>query len=80
MMTLDMFKAACNLPKIDILKGKGREYADTPIGPVFAAAKLDWKKPVYVAKASADLKTTKGESLAGTFWFVNSLVQITRTV
>ena len=80
MMTLHMFKEACGLSKIDILKGKGREYADTPIGKVFAAAALNWDKPVYVTKAADDLKTKSGQSLAGTFWFVNSAVQISRSV
>lgn len=80
MMTLQMFKEACGLSKIDVLKGKGREYADTPIGTVFAAAELSWDKQVYVTKAADDLKTKDGKSLAGTYWFVNSAVQITRSV
>jgi hypothetical protein len=80
MMTLEMFKEQCRLTKIDILKGKGREYAGTPIGTVYAAKDLDWKKQVYVAEAGAEIKTAKGESLEGTYWFVNSTVQITRSV
>jgi len=80
MMTLQMFKEACGLTKIDVLKGKGREYADTPIGPVFAAKTINWDKQVYVTKAADDLKTATGESLAGTYWFVNSAVQITRSI
>lgn len=80
MMTLEMFKEACRLTKLDILKGKGREYADTPIGTVFAATKLDWNKQVYVAKGGEELFTKDGKSLAGTYWFCNSQVQITRSV
>jgi hypothetical protein len=80
MMTLEMFKDACKLTKLDILKGKGREYASTPIGTVYAAKDLNWDKVVYVTKAGDDLKTSTGESLKGTYWFVNSAVQITRSV
>ena len=75
-----MFKETCELTKLDILKGKGREYATTPIGTVYAAKDLKWDKPVYVTQAGDDLKTSTGESLKGTYWFVNSAVQISRTV
>lgn len=80
MMTIEMFKDVCKLTKIDILKGKGREYAQTPIGTVYAAKDLNWDETVYVAAAGDDLKTSTGESLKGTYWFVNSHVQITRSV
>jgi hypothetical protein len=80
MMTLEMFKEQCRLTKLDIQKGGGREYAGTPIGTVYASKDLDWKKQVYVTTAGADIKSSKGESLEGTYWFVNSKVIITRTV
>ena len=80
MMTLEMFKDACKLTKLDILQGKGREYASTPIGTVYAAKDLNWDKAVYVTKAGEGLKSASGESLANTYWFVNSAVQITRSV
>ena len=79
-MTLNMFLDACGLAEISLMRGKGREYADTPIGSVYAAADLDWNKEVFVTKADDNLKTKTGASLAGTYWFCNSHVQISRTI
>lgn len=80
MMTLKMFLDVCKLKEITLLKGKGREFSTTPIGKVFAAEKCDFTKPVYIIQAGEDVVSKKGESLAGTYWFCNSAVQVTRTL
>ena len=78
--TLEAFKMACNMPEITLMKGKGREFASTPIGKVFEANKLDWNKPVFVVEAGADIVSKKGDNLAGSFWFCNSNIVETKDV
>lgn len=80
MMTIEMFKEACGLTKITTVKGKGREFCETPIGKVFAGSKTDWAKQVFIIKAGEDLLAKDGKSLAGSYWFVNSAVQIMREI
>jgi hypothetical protein len=80
MMTLRTFLNVCQLEKLDLVKGKGREFATTPVGKIFAASKMDWQKPVFIIQAGEDVMSAKGESLAGTYWFCNSAVQVTRTL
>ena len=81
MYTLNGFLDACKITELQMVKGEGREFATTPIGKVWAASGIDWDKPVFVLQAGAEMKTKKtGQSLAGTYWFCNSKVQITRTL
>ena len=80
MMTLKTFLQVCKIEKLDLVKGKGREFATTPIGKVFAASKMDWQKPVFIIQAGEDVVSSKGESLAGSYWFCNSAVQVSRTL
>ena len=69
------------MPKITLVRGTGRFFASTPIGKVFEANKIDWKKDVYVVEAGPDIMTKdKKESLAGTFWFCNSNIVETKDV
>ena len=55
--------------KIVLFKGDGREFGETPIGKVFVGDKTDWTRDVYVIAGEGKTKT--GQSLAGTYWFVN---------
>lgn len=75
-MTIQDFKALCGLTKIQLFKGKGREFGNTPIGKVFAAKEIDWSKPVFVIENDG----SKKPELKGTFWFVNSGAQLSREV
>ena len=68
------------MPKITLVRGKGRFFASTPIGKVFEANKLDWNKPVFVVEAGAEIQSKKGDSLAGSFWFCNSKIVETKDV
>jgi hypothetical protein len=80
MYTLNGFLDACKITEIQLVKGEGREFATTPIGKVWAAAGIDWNKTVFVLMAGPEMKSKTGASLAGTFWFCNSKVQISRTL
>lgn len=69
------FKKALGVESITFLKGKGRQFASTQAGVLFMAAKFDKSKPAYVTMAGPDLVSSTGESLAGSFWLVNSVVK-----
>lgn len=77
MMTLESFKKICGVAKIELFKGKGRKFAETPVGNVFAAANLDMDSPIFVVRAGKGLYTKTGESLEGTYWLVNANVELT---
>jgi hypothetical protein len=70
MLSIEDFKKMCGLEKIKLFKGAGRAFGTTPIGKVFCADKLDWSKDVFVIEGNGTTK--KGDSLKGTFWFVNA--------
>jgi hypothetical protein len=76
MLSIAQFKAMCGVTKIQLFKGKGREFGQTPIGKVFAAQGLDWNKEVFVIENDGSTKP----ALKGTFWFVNSTAQLSREV
>jgi hypothetical protein len=84
MLSIEDFKKMCGVEKIQFYKGTGREFATTPIGKVFVAEKTKFedasgnKVPVYVIEGKGTTK--KGESLVGTYWFVNSAAQLSREV
>jgi hypothetical protein len=78
MMTITEFKKVCGLETIKLYKGKGREFGETPIGKVFVGDSTDWSKDVFVMAGSGKTKT--GDSLVGTYWFVNSSAQLSREV
>lgn len=71
MLTKNQFLDLCGIEELQLFKGKGREFATTPIGKVFAAEKIDWKQPVFVIENDG----TKNPNLKGTFWFVNAAAQ-----
>lgn len=78
MMTINVFKQICGLTSIDVKGGKGREFASTPIGTVFAMDGIDWTKEVFVIQN--DGKMAGKEHLKGSYWFVNSNAKVTRTL
>jgi hypothetical protein len=77
MMTIEMFKEICGMKKITFFKGKGREFAPTPIGTVYVGSSVDWDLPVFVIQNDGSLPGK--EYLKGTYWFVNAGAQETRT-
>lgn len=78
MMTINEFKERCGMTKIEVKQIKGREFAETPIGPVFASKDINWAEPVFIIVN--DGKKAGYEHLKGSFWFVNSKARITRTL
>lgn len=66
------------MTKIQVLKNKGREFAETPIGNVFASKDIDWDEPVFVIQN--DGRKEGYEHLKGSYWFVNSTAEVTRTL
>lgn len=73
-LPLAQFLKVVNQENLEFMKGKGRQFTSTAVGTVFMAEKFDKKKPAYIAFGGPDLKTKSGDSLAGTFWLVNSVV------
>ena len=82
MLTKNQFLEMCGIEKLQLFKGKGREFATTPIGKVFAAEGIKWNEPVFVSEH--DGKPTKDGKdcthLKGTFWFVNAAAKASTVV
>jgi hypothetical protein len=76
-MPIDQFLEVCGITELQFLRGKGRAFAQTPAGSIFVAGNYDPKKPAFVVKGGADLRSEKGESLEGTLWLCNSTLQVT---
>jgi len=72
MLTKNQFLELCGIEELQLMRGKKREFAVTPIGKVFTAENLDWNKPVFVVENDG----VKRPDLKGTFWFVNSTVTL----
>jgi len=52
---------------------KRRMYARSPLGTIYVAKGLDWKKDKYVLTGNKKLATKDGQSLEGTLWLVNHI-------
>lgn len=63
------------MTEIKFFKGKGREFAPTPIGTVYVGSNTDWNKEVFVIQNDG----TQRPELKGTYWFVNAGAEHTRT-
>ena len=63
---------------IDFIKGKGRIFANTDLGTIYAANSLDLEKDKYILVGGSTLKTKDGKSLAGTLWMVNHIPKMSR--
>jgi RNA-directed DNA polymerase len=59
-------------------KGKGRIFANTPYGNLYASERLDTNKDYYVLLGSKSLKTKSGKPLEGTLWLVNNVPDTSR--
>ena len=77
-MTVEMFKEICGMATITFYKGKGREFAPTPIGTVYVGEGTDWEAQVFVIQNDGSMDGK--EHLKGTYWFVNAGAEVTRTI
>ncbi len=68
MLSKNQFLEMCGIEQLQLFKGKGREFATTPIGKVFAMEGINWKEEVFVIENDGSTKP----ALKGTFWFVNA--------
>ncbi len=82
MMTLRQFLEVCGLQKIDLVQGKGRAFSTTPVGTIFVAEKLDWKKNVFITQhqGGEDKAGKSYAHLKGSYWFVNAAVELIGSV
>ena len=76
-MPVAQFMEICGIQELQFLKGKGRPFVQTPAGTLFVAQNFDNKKPAFIVKGGAELRSEKGESLEGTLWLCNSTLQMT---
>ena len=69
-----------DLKNVTVMKSTktGRKMYATPAGTLFVAKKLDPKKPTFVSVAGPEVKSSKGESLEGTLWMVNTSMEIAK--
>ncbi len=71
-MPLAEFKRRIGVKELQFFIGKGRSFANTPVGNLYKATKLDQTKPLFVTVAGAGITSAAGESLEGTLWLVNT--------
>jgi len=87
MKTLDQFKAENNIAKIDLLKGKGRMYAQVGEKQLVVSSKCDLSKPVFVTGLNEQVDKTQPIDAEGNsrpvpnaYLLVNSTVQVAGSI
>lgn len=79
-MPLEMFKQIVGLKTLDFYKGKGRSICNTRIGTIYKASGCDTSKPLFITVAGENVVSKTNESLAGTLWMCNSILQLDESV
>lgn len=75
LVPLKRFLEVAGVESLQFKKGKGRQFVSTAVGVLFMSATFDKTKEGFITIAGPDVKTKKNESLEGTFWLVNAMVE-----